>query len=271
MSITTTLITGAETATSRETPQSFTGVGRRVGDGIMPNDALSETAVSLRLERRTLQGRIKHCSLWVRLQDASYIPRALLALDRENEFGSNWTWFGEMDRFELVKSCKRSPVIVENSAPNSEDWVEISDSMLDWVVRSHELAEGLLVAARPSEAALVYESILDLSNSDVLSLVKLALALLAAEVLGASPAPRERLASAEFPIMLTTQNSAIRLLAHAVHLEPSNRHLAHVADLTLRIISGEHIPDLLLSAEVPRSPGIDHCLLMLLHSSTGSP
>lgn len=265
------LITEAETESSRETPQSFIGIGRRVGDGIVPNDSVSESVVALRSERLNLRGRQQHDSLgtlWARLQDPSFFPPVLLALDRVQEFGSDWTWFGEIDRFELVKSCKRSRVMVEKFGPDSKDWVELSDGILDWVVRSHEVAEKLLIAARPSEGALVYEAILDVSNSDVLSHVKLALSLMAAGVLGVSAASTERSTSADVPMTLKTKNSAIRLLAHAVYLEPSNQHLAHVVDIALRAISGEQIPDWLLSAEVPRSPGIDHCLLILLRSSS---
>jgi hypothetical protein len=168
-----------------------------------------------------------------------------------------------------------------HSNNGSSSWCELSDSELAWVVGAHEVAEGLLSRSRPAEACVLLVAVLDLSPSDVLAHVKLALALLAADTEdgtsfeptvsapasgAAAPAPATRpVAGGPAANVAAARRLLVPvLLRHALQLEPLNAHLRALADLVLRVLGGAPVPDALWGPELPRSPGIDLCLLAML-------
>ena len=82
---------------------SFPGDGHRVSDGAAEDgDALAMAAASLRLERASFESP---AATWLpladRLRDPTYTSPALLPLPRAHEFSSTWTWFGDVEWFEL--------------------------------------------------------------------------------------------------------------------------------------------------------------------------
>lgn len=169
-----------------------------------------------------------------------------------------WTWFGPIDRFELVKSCKRGHC----RKGVSEEWRVLNDEELGFVVLSHEVGERLLQSLHPAEASKVFEAILGLSPFDVLAHVKLSLALLATN--SAWRLHHNNAISSDFD---TAQKLLIpQILRNAIALEPNNMHLLSIADLILRVVGCVSVYDKYLSEETPRSPGIDACLLLLLRS-----
>lgn len=304
------------------TASSFPGEGHRISEGAAENgDALALAAASLRLERAGFE---PPAAVWLplvdRLRNPTDTPPALLPLSRAHEYSSTWTWLGDMERFELVKSCKRSrrpsprkrsandgsggagevdgrrdryagvcsktsisggtvpPNQVACATADENRWCELNDAELAWVVGAHEIAEGFMARSRPAEACVVLSQLLDLSPSDVLAHVKLAVALLAADTedgagadfdstsggtgeeatkRGAERAPAANVQAArnlQIPVLLRC----------AVQLEPENAHLRSLVDLVLRIVGGVEVPDSYWGAELPRSPGIDLCLLAML-------
>ena len=144
----------------------------------------------------------------------------------------------------------------------------LTDVELEWVVSSNEVAEQLLERFRFSEASAVLQALLDMSESDVLAHLKLAYALLAADVADLGSADSGAGVSRTFnPTQFVSTARRLRvpqLLHHAIQLEPLNAHVHENADLLLRVISNEDIPDRMWTAEVPRSPGMDSCLLVML-------
>jgi len=301
---------------------SFPGEGHFVSEGAAEDgDALAMAAASLRLERAGFE---PPAATWLpladRLRDPTNTSPALLPLPRAHEFSSTWTWFGDVERFELVKSCNRSRrpsprkrattdrgsasgvdgtsdihiVDFRNSrlssdatnhnedngtTSNDEDcWCELDDAELAWVVGAHEVAEGFMTRSRPAEACAILTQLLDLSPSDVLAHVKLAVALLAADaedgagtnVESTSGATEARAAGRRAARTPAVNAAAARrlqvpvLLRRAVQLEPENAHLRMLVDLVLRIIGSVEVPDTYWGAELPRSPGIDLCLLAML-------
>jgi len=258
------------------TPSSFPGVGHRVDNGASDErDELAAEAVALRLAKAHFFSS-ENVRLEDRLRDENYCPPALLPLGRVGELGSSWTWLGPVDRFELVKSCKRSqrwrktrvgeshPISPGDSTLDSEiGCVELTDDELEWVVSCHEVAELLLSRVRPAEAALLFEAVIDVSPSDVLAHIKLALALLAADA-EAQTVGSQQGSWGESEVAAARRLRVPTLLRHAVMLDPSNGHLKGLVDLILRVLARSRIPDQLWAADVPRSPGIDLCLLAML-------
>jgi hypothetical protein len=259
--------TSSDSESPSSPPSLFPGDGHQVDDGSACDDLTTE-AVALRRAKAKFSlsdsERIEN-----KLVDPNYSPPALLPLHREDELGSNWTWLGQVDRFELVKSCKRSRRLFRQSGNGGcessvepFEWRDLSDSELSWVVSCHEVGERLLLQARPAEAALLFEAILDLSPSDVLANLKLALALLAAD---AQSGGSGHVSGAAGASATARRLHVPALLRHAVALDPANNHLIGLVDLILRIISRTAIPDQLWGAsDFPRSSGMDLCLLAML-------
>jgi hypothetical protein len=281
----------------------FPGEGHRVSEGAAEDgDALALAAVRLLAERA---GFAPPAAAWPplsdRLRNPAYSPPALLPLTRAHEFSSSWTWLGDVERFELVKACQRSrcpaprerPTDIgcggggggasggngEGSTSHPGDPSTPTDAGTDASSATHS-NNGSSSWCELSDSELLV-AVLDLSPSDVLAHVKLALALLAADTEDGTsfePTVSAPVSGAAAPASATrpvaggpaANVAAARrllvpvLLRHALQLEPLNAHLRALADLVLRVLGGAPVPDALWGPELPRSPGIDLCLLAML-------
>jgi hypothetical protein len=231
---------------------SFPGQGQRVGQ----SDYLAERIQQCRKLFQSFRRSKRASSLQQRLKDDNFEAPALVALENSTQFTSEWTWIGEIDRFELVKSCQRCLRSARDRDENLSAWVPLNVHELEWVVLAHELGEELLSLGRPAEASIIFEEILNLSVNDVLAYLKLSISQLAAH---------DSLECASF-IDLAHRLRIPQLLRQAVILDYHNSHLRSTVDLLLRIICKEPVAESLLSEGVPRSSGMDMGFVMILQA-----
>jgi hypothetical protein len=225
----------------------FPGRGRRILD--TPVDELTVELNSLQDLQKSLS--VTSVPLLERLRDTSFSPASLRSASASNQV-ADWTWLGTLDRFELVKSCQRS------SCARPEGWGELMDRELEFVVLAHELGEQLLLRNREYEAAMIFEQVLSISPADVLGYLKLGLSLMKCKCSASKVIKKADL------YQLARDMHVIEMFKFAIMIEPSNKHLRSVIDIFIRILADAPVNDRLLTAEVPRSVGIDMCLLSML-------
>jgi hypothetical protein len=149
-------------------------------------------------------------------------PPRLLPLPDAGQFSSEWTWFGALDRFELVKSARRTV---------NRGGRELTDAELTILVEQHERVERLLVEGSFPEAAGVLGDLCAGFPNSTLGLFNLALAKLAAAAAGGERA------------LTPALEDAAQLLRMAVGLEPENQALRSHADLVLRVSCREPVAE----------------------------
>jgi len=195
-----------------------------------------------------------------RLKDKTFKPTPLRLLKDNSR--CHWTWCGCIDRDELVKSCKRSSCFstitkqkVINDNLNENGWRELTNDELEYIVLAHETGERLLIEGRGWEAVGIFENILNISPSDVLAYLKLALSILK------SKCDDEE----ENENFLNVQSYILALLKNAMMLDSENKHLKDNIDLILKLLSRcPTIDPRLFSAEVPKSLGMESCYVSMI-------
>ena len=145
-------------------PSSFPGPARRCGEAALGDEST--------LSSRVLRVRAMGATLGVRRRrprpgaSAAGDPAvSVSAAPPAAAAGAAWCHLGPVERFELVRTCRRLHTVHGEA---------LRDAELEWVVNSHEVGELLLQAARPGEAATMYAAVLALVPGDALSHVKLA-------------------------------------------------------------------------------------------------
>ena len=172
-----------------------------------------------------------------------WTPPALRPLANREAFLSEWSWLGEVDRFELVKSLRRS-----HGADGSS---ELTDDELELAVFCFEGAEEHLERERFASAIPLLERALDVAPSFTLAWYKLALATLGRD----GPCAIE-------------SGDAADLLRCAASLEQESEHLRANIDLVLRVHARVEVPDEYWRRErCPRSAGDVVALVAMLRAS----
>ena len=172
-----------------------------------------------------------------------WTPPALRPLANREHFLSEWTWMGEVDRFELVKSLRRSH--------GADDGSELTDDELELAVLCFEAAEEHLERERFAAAIPLLERALDVAPSFTLAWYKLALASLAVHGPNAMDS-----------------GDAADLLRCAASLEGGSEHLRANVDLVLRVHSRVEVPDEYWRRErCPRSAGDVVALVAMVRKS----
>jgi len=175
-------------------------------------------------------------------------PRKRATNDRGSTSGVDGTSVSHLvdcNNFRLSNAANHNDEAGTIAADDEGCWCELNVSELAWVVGAHEVAEGFMARSRPAEAYTILTQLLDLSPSDVLAHVKLAVALLAADaedgagtnVKSISGATEARAAATRAARTHAASAAAARqlqvpmLLRRAVQLERENAHPRTLVDL----------------------------------------
>lgn len=188
------------------------------------------------LTANSLLRRSARCDGW--------LPPPLLPLTHRCDYWSEWTWVGDIDRFELVKSARRScggqlqwDELAGSSSTNRSS--PISDAQLERVVNLVERAEADMEGERFQDALSAFDEALALAPSFTLAWYRAALC--AAAVHG--PAAFDDGASTPgSPPLAGSGGAALHFLRVAAWLEPANAGLCGNIDLILRIHARCHVP-----------------------------
>jgi len=180
-----------------------------------------------------------------------WTPPSLRALPGQSSFLSEWSWMGELDRFELVKSLRRSSRGGTNGSSGEDEDEELEDDELELATLCLEAAESHMLHECFGEALPLLERVLDLAPSCTLAWYKLALCTLAMD----GPSALEG-------------GDAAELFRCAASLEPGNEPLRANIDLALRVHARVKVPEDYWKRErCPRSGGDVIALVAMVRRS----